>query len=51
MPHADVEATLEWVSWFNQRKLIRPTGYPPADAEANCYRELANQNLLGGGLI
>lgn len=41
----DVEfATLEWVSWFNNHRLLEPIGYiPPAEAEANYYRQLANQ--------
>ena len=31
-------ATLEWVSWFNHRRLRGPIGYiPSAEAEANCY--------------
>ena len=38
-------ATLEWVSWFNQHRLLEPIGYlPPAQAEANYYRQLASQN-------
>ena len=37
-------ATLEWVSWFNQHRLLGPIGYiPPAEAEANYYRQLAKQ--------
>jgi len=37
-------ATLEWVSWFNHHRLLEPIGYiPPAEAEANYYRKLANQ--------
>jgi hypothetical protein len=37
-------ATLEWVSWFNNQRLLEPIGYiPPAEAEANYYRQLANQ--------
>ncbi len=37
-------ATLEWVSWFNHHRLLEPIGYiPPAEAEANYYRQLANQ--------
>jgi putative transposase len=37
-------ATLEWVSWFNHTRLLAPIGYiPPAEAEANYYRELNNQ--------
>ena len=36
-------ATLEWVSWFNHHRLLEPIGYiPPAEAEANYYRQLAN---------
>ena len=35
-------ATLEWVAWFNRRRLLEPIGYiPPAEAEANYYRQLA----------
>jgi putative transposase len=31
-------ATLEWVDWFNNRRLLEPIGYiPPAEAEANYY--------------
>jgi len=34
-------ATLEWVSWFNHQRLMGPLGYiPPAEAEANYYRQL-----------
>jgi transposase InsO family protein len=37
-------ATLEWVSWFNHSRLLEPIGYiPPAEAEANYYRQIANQ--------
>jgi len=37
-------ATLEWVSWFNHHRLLQPIGYiPPAEAEANYYRQLAEQ--------
>lgn len=36
-------ATLEWVSWFNHQRLLEPIGYiPPAEAEANYYRQLAS---------
>jgi transposase InsO family protein len=38
-------ATLEWVSWFNHHRLLEPIGYiPPAQVEANDYRQLAGQN-------
>ncbi|WP_159275352.1 IS3 family transposase [Variovorax boronicumulans] len=37
-------ATLEWVFWFNHHRLLEPIGYiPPAEAEANYYRQLASQ--------
>jgi transposase InsO family protein len=37
-------ATLEWVAWFNHIRLLEPIGYiPPAEAEANYYRQLAEQ--------
>ena len=37
-------ATLEWVSWFNNQRLLGPIGYiPPAEAEANYQRQLAGQ--------
>jgi putative transposase len=37
-------ATLEWVSWFNHHRLLEPIAYiPPAEAEANYYRQLASQ--------
>lgn len=36
-------ATLEWVAWFNHHRLMEPLGYiPPAEAEANYYRQLRN---------
>jgi transposase InsO family protein len=35
-------ATLEWVSWFNHHRPLEPIGYiPPAEAEANCWKEKA----------
>ncbi len=34
-------ATLEWVDWFNNRRLLEPIGnIPPAEAEATYYAEL-----------
>ena len=34
-------ATLEWVDWFNHRRLLEPIGnMPPAEAEARYYAEL-----------
>ena len=36
-------ATLEWVDWFNHQRLLEPIGYiPPAEAEANYYRQLVS---------
>jgi putative transposase len=34
-------ATLEWVDWFNNRRLLGPIGHiPPAEAEARHFHEL-----------
>ena len=34
-------ATLEWVDWFNYRRLLEPIGsIPPAEAGANFYAAL-----------
>lgn len=34
-------ATLEWVDWFNYRRLLEPIGnIPPAEAETNFYAGL-----------
>ncbi|WP_210244275.1 IS3 family transposase [Methylosinus sporium] len=34
-------ATLEWVDWFNNRRLLEPIGnMPPAEAEARYYAQL-----------
>jgi transposase InsO family protein len=33
-------ATLEWVDWFNHRRLLEPIGYvPPAEFEVAFWRE------------
>jgi putative transposase len=39
----DVEySTLEWVDWFNHRRLLEPIGYvPPAEFEENYWRKEA----------
>jgi transposase InsO family protein len=38
-------ATLNWVAWFNHHRLMEGLGYiPPAEAEANYYRQLARQH-------
>ena len=35
-------ATLEWVDWFNHRRLLEPIGYlPPAEFEARYYQQAA----------
>jgi putative transposase len=37
-------ATLEWVDWFNNRRLLEPIGnIPPAEAEASYYAELESR--------
>ena len=43
-PWRDLEAvefaTLEWVAWFNHRRLLEPIGNrPPAEAEAAYHRQ------------
>jgi putative transposase len=35
-------ATLEWVAWFNNQRLLEPIGYIPP-AEANYYTALATR--------
>lgn len=36
-------ATLDWVDWYNTKRLLAPIGYiPPAEAEANYHRQLAS---------
>ncbi|TCM79252.1 integrase-like protein [Rhodovulum steppense] len=39
-------ATLEWVDWFNNRRLIEPIGnIPPTEAEANFYAALETEDM------
>ena len=39
-------ATLEWVDWFNSRRLLEPIGnIPPAEAEARYYAMLEEQPI------
>lgn len=39
-------AALEWVDWFNNRRLLEPIGnIPPAEAEANFYAALETQPI------
>lgn len=45
----DVEyATLEWVAWFNQQRLLEPLGYlPPAEYEEQFYRAQTTPAAVG----
>ena len=37
-------ATLEWVDWFNHRRLLEPIGHvPPAEFEEAYYRQQPGQ--------
>ena len=37
-------ATLQWVDWFNHRRLLEPIGnIPPAEAEASYSAELGSR--------
>ena len=39
-------ATLEWVDWFNNRRLLEPIGnMPPAEAETRYYARLEKPAL------
>lgn len=39
-------ATLEWVDWFNHRRLLEPIGnIPPAEAEARYHAQIAGQAM------
>ena len=39
-------ATLEWVDWFNNRRLLEPIGsISPAEAEANYYAMLDDRPM------
>lgn len=39
-------ATLEWVDWFNNRRLMEPIGnIPPAEPEGRYYAMLDEQKL------
>jgi len=44
----DVEyATLEWVDWFNNRRLLEPIGnVPPAEFEMNYYRQTKKSAMV-----
>ena len=37
---------VEWVDWFNNRRLLEPIGnIPPAEAEANFYAALERPDM------
>jgi putative transposase len=39
-------ATLEWVDWFNHRRLLEPVGnIPPAEAEQRYYAMLEHSKI------
>ena len=39
-------ATLEWVDWFNNHRLLEPIGnIPPTEAEARYYAQLEDHAL------
>jgi putative transposase len=43
-------ATLEWVDWFNNRRLLEPIGHvPPAEYEA-AYYETKETPAMGAGV-
>lgn len=40
-------ATLEWVDWFNKRRLLEPIGnIPPAEAEARFYSQIEEHAMV-----
>jgi putative transposase len=42
-------AVLEWVDWFNNRRLLEPLDYvPPAEYEAAYYRDQSNPAEVAG---
>ncbi len=42
-------ATLEWVDWFNNRRLLEPIGYlPPAEYEEAYYRRRGEEATVAG---
>jgi transposase InsO family protein len=44
-------ATLEWVDWFNTRRLLEPIGYvPPAEYEASYYAQLRGPATIEHGV-
>jgi transposase InsO family protein len=44
-------ATLTWIDWFNNRRLLEPIGHvPPVEHEAAYYRDQATP-AMGAGLM
>jgi transposase InsO family protein len=44
-------ATLEWVDWFNTRRLLGPLGYvPPAEYEAAFHQQAQHAPVEQAGL-
>ena len=44
-------ATLEWIDWYNCRRLLEPIGYlPPADHEKRYYHRQEQPSLEPAGL-
>jgi putative transposase len=42
-------ATLSWIDWFNNRRLLEPIGYvPPAEFEAAYFRSQENPAMVAG---
>ena len=42
-------ATLEWVDWFNHRRLLAPIGHvPPAECEQQYYLTQAAPVMMAG---
>lgn len=40
-------ATLEWVDWYNNRRLLEPIGnIPPAEAEARFYAQIEELDMV-----
>jgi putative transposase len=40
-------ATMQWAHWFNHHRLLESIGYiPPAEAEANYWRQFVNKDEL-----
>jgi transposase InsO family protein len=44
-------ATLTWIDWFNNRRLLEPIGYvPPAEYEARYYEQLCGPATVDDGV-